>query len=423
MKKLIIILLFFMLSTYSVSYANEIDIDLTGEAAILLDMDTGQILFEKNPHKPMYPASTTKIMTAILALEYGRMDDIVTIDEEIVYLTDGSHIALEPGEELVFEDLLNAVLIESANDAAMAIAKHISGSLEDFAKLMNEKAREIGALNTNFTNPSGLPDENHVTTAYDLGLMAQYAMGIEEFRDIVQNYTYQIPTTNKKNEVRYLRSHNRLLYGTAKINVDGKTVPVKYEGANGIKTGYTNAARSCLVSSAQRGNRSLIGVVLKSEGYDLYVDMHKLLNHGFNNFEKVVVDNKNRFVSNVSILNGEYSLVAGVTEKDFILTLPKGVKDKIEKKIITNEEVTAPIEEGEYLGKVQYFLNNELVGETNIVSTLAVNEIPEKNLKDKLSERWYILVFALFILLWINGNIRRARKKRRRNYIYGIRDN
>ncbi len=162
-------------------------------------MDTGQILYEKDPpHRSMYPASTTKIMTAILALEKGNMDDMVIIDEETVYLTDGSHIALEIGEKVLFKDLVNALLIESANDAAVAIAMHISGNIEEFAELMNHKAKEIGALNTNFTNPSGLPDEKHVTTAYDLSLMAKYAMGIEEFRDIVKNYTYQIPVTNKK---------------------------------------------------------------------------------------------------------------------------------------------------------------------------------------------------------------------------------
>ncbi len=117
--------------------------DLVGEAAILIDMDTGQILYEKNPpHKQLYPASTTKIMTAILALEHGNMNDIVTIDDEVVYLTDGSHIALEPGEELLFKDLLNALLIESANDAALAIAKHISGSIEEFVKLMNIKQKK-----------------------------------------------------------------------------------------------------------------------------------------------------------------------------------------------------------------------------------------------------------------------------------------
>ncbi len=163
----------------------------------------------------LHPASTTKIMTGILAIELANMDDMVTIDDEVVYLTDGSHIALEPGgEQMKFEHLLNALLIESANDTALAIAKHISGSIDEFAKLMNDKAKELGALNTNFVNPNGLTDENHLTTAYDLSLMAKYAMENPTFRQIVCNYTYQIPETNKKTEVRYLKSANKLLYSS-----------------------------------------------------------------------------------------------------------------------------------------------------------------------------------------------------------------
>ncbi|NMB06947.1 MAG: D-alanyl-D-alanine carboxypeptidase [Tissierellia bacterium] len=420
MKKFIIILLLFLFTTYNISFANEMD--LVGEAAILIDMDTGQILYEKNPHKQLYPASTTKIMTAILALEHGNMNDIVTIDDEVVYLTDGSHIALEPGEELLFEDLLNALLIESANDAALAIAKHISGSIEEFVKLMNKKAKEIGALNTNFTNPNGLPDENHVTTAYDLSLMGKYAMEIDEFRNIVKNYTYQIPETNKKNEIRYLKSHNRLLYSNKKILVDGNTVPIKYEGVNGIKTGYTQAAKSCLVTSAERDSQRLIAVVLKSDGYDLYSDIHKLLNYGFNNFEKIIIDNKSRFVDNISILDGEYPLVAGITKEDLILTIPKGTKDKIKRKIIIDESIHAPIKEGQSLGKIEYYLNSNFLGQVNIVSTLSIEKIPDETMRDKLLDKWYVFLILIIVIFWINANIRRRKRRKRKNYLYEIRN-
>lgn len=418
MKKTFIFLALILLTTYNVNYADQLDI--VGEAAILMDMDTGQVLYEKNSHQVMYPASTTKIMTAILALEYGDFNDIVTVDEEIVYLTDGGHIALEPGEELLFKDMLNAILIESANDAAMAMAKHISGSLEEFAVLMNAKAKEIGALNTNFTNPSGLPDDNHVTTAYDLALMGQYAMGIEEFRNIVENYTYQIPLTNKKDEIRYLKSNNRLLYSSKKINVDGQNVPIKYEGVNGIKSGYTNAAKSCLVTSAERDGRNLIAVVLKSDGYELYADLHKLLNHGFDDFHRVVIDNKNQFVENIPIEDGTFSLVAGVTEDDFILTLPKDPNQNISKKFVLDEEIHAPIKKGDVLGKVQYFLDTELLGEINVISTLTVEEIPEPNpsLMERILAKWYFFVIGLILFLWIRNNIRRKRQRKRRAYMY-----
>lgn len=418
MKKILIFLALILLTTYSVTYASQPE--LIGEAAILMDMDTGQILYEKNAHQEMYPASTTKIMTAILALEYGDFDDIVTVDEEIVYLTDGGHIALEPGEELLFEDMLNAILIESANDAAMAMAKHISGSLDEFANLMNAKAEEIGALNTNFTNPSGLPDEAHITTAHDLALIAQYAMGIEEFRNIVENYTYQIPLTNKKDEIRYLKSNNRLLYSSSKINVDGQNVPIIYEGVNGIKSGYTNAAKSCLVTSARRDGRNLLAVVLKSDGYELYADTHKLLNHGFDDFHKVIIDNKNQFVENVPVEEGVHSLVAGITEDDFVLTLPKDPNQNISKKVIFNKEIHAPIKKGDVLGKVQYFLDTTLLGEINIISTLAIEEVPEvsPSLMEKIIGKWYFLMIALILFLWIRSNIRRKRQRKRRSYMY-----
>ncbi len=214
MKNFFCFILLFLLATYNLSYAESLN--LSGESAILIDMDTGQVLYAKNPHMKLQPASTTKIMTGILAIENGNMEDYVTIDDEIVKLTDGSHIALEPGEQVKFKDLLNALLIESANDAALALAKHISGSIDGFVKMMNDKAKEIGALNTNFVNPNGLTDENHLTTAYDLSLMAKYAMRNEIFREVVKNYTYIIPVTNKKNEERYLKSANKLLYSTQK---------------------------------------------------------------------------------------------------------------------------------------------------------------------------------------------------------------
>lgn len=418
MKKFIIVLLFLLLTTYNISLAN--DLTIVGESAILIDWDTGQVLYEKNPHEKLYPASTTKIMTAILALEKGNMEDIVTIDEEIVHLTDGSHIALEPGEKLRFEDLLNALLIESANDAALAIAKHISGSIEEFVKLMNDKAKELGALNTNFVNPNGLPDENHVTTAYDLSLMAKYAMSIDDFRDIVKNYTYQIPVTNKKDEVRYLKSYNRLLYSSNKIDVDGKIVPIKYEGVNGIKTGYTQAAKSCLVTSAERGNQRIIAVVLKSEGNNLYSDMHKLLNYGFNNFEKATISHKNQFVDNIPLIDGEYPLVAGITNEDLTLSIPKGSMDKIERKIYINNEINAPIKKGQSLGTIEYYLEGELLGQTAIVATLNIDKIPLESLLDKILSKWYILLIIGIVFVRIVSVIKHKQRRRRRSSLYKI---
>lgn len=418
LKRLVaLFVLMVILSTYSPSYAD--DLNLSGESAILIDVDTLEILYSKNPHQKLYPASTTKIMTGILAIELGNMDDIVTVDQEVVDLTDGSHIALEPGEELSLEHLINALLIESANDAALAIAKHISGSIDEFVKLMNEKAKAIGALNTNFVNPNGLPHEEHLSTAYDLALMAKYAMENETFREIVKNYTYTIPITNKKSQERNLWSANRLLYSTERINVNGTQTTIKYEGVNGVKTGYTIAAGQCLVTSYEKDGHKLIAVVLKSSGKNIYSDIHKLLNYGTNNFEKVKIGYGNKFIDNFPVENGVIPFVAGITKSDTYYIAEKSKVDLIEEKI-TKNTLEAPISKGQVIGKVEYYLDGRKISETDIISTMDIDLIPVPTLLDKIKSKWYLIVFLLLFLirLW-NLNRRRKRYRRRRTTLFG----
>ena len=418
LKRLVaLFVLMVILSTYSPSYAD--DLNLSGESAILIDVDTLEILYSKNPHQKLYPASTTKVMTGILAIELGNMDDIVTVDQEVVDLTDGSHIALEPGEELSLEHLINALLIESANDAALAIAKHISGSIDEFVKLMNEKAKAIGALNTNFVNPNGLPHEEHLSTAYDLALMAKYAMENETFREIVKNYTYTIPITNKKSQERNLWSANRLLYSTERINVNGTQTTIKYEGVNGVKTGYTIAAGQCLVTSYEKDGHKLIAVVLKSSGKNIYSDVHKLLNYGTNNFEKVKIGYGNKFIDNFPVENGVIPFVAGITKSDTYYIVEKSKVDLIEEKI-TKNTLEAPISKGQVIGKVEYYLDGRKISETDIISTMDIDLIPVPTLLDKIKSKWYLIVFLLLFLirLW-NLNRRRKRYRRRRTTLFG----
>lgn len=418
-KALLLFVLIFLFSTYSFSYAEELN--LSGEGAILIDMDTAEILYEKNSHSQFYPASTTKIMTAILAIEKGNMDDMVTIDQEVVNLTDGTHIALEPGEQLSLEHLLNALLIESANDAALAIAKHISGSIEEFNNLMNEKAKSIGCLNTNFANPNGLPNEEHMTTAYDLALIARYAMQNEKFRSIVKNYTYTIPITNKKTETRYLKSANRILYSNEKIDVDGKLTPIKYDGVNGVKSGYTVVAKQCLVTSLDKNGHKLIAVVLKSDGKNVYSDTHKLLNYGLENFENIKIGFANKFIDNFNINNGVVPFVAGVTKTDFNFIIRKNQKDEIKEKVVINENLEAPISKEQVIGKVEYLLDGKVIGETDIISTMYVEIKPSPSLFKIIFSKWYIFVFILLILCRISAlNRKRRIKRRRRTSMYRI---
>lgn len=425
MKKIAAILIFItILNISSLAYSNATEpffsekLDLTGESAILIDRDSGKVLYEKNSHKRSFPASTTKIMTGILAIEEGELNDIVTIGEEVIEGLDGTHIALEPGEQLTLKELLYALLVESANDAAVAIAIHISGSVESFVDLMNNKAKELGALDTHFVNPNGLPDDNHVSTAYDLSLIANYAMKNDIFSDIVKEYYYIIPETNKKDEERYLKSSNRLLYSNQKIDINGQSRPIKYEGINGIKSGYTVAAQQCLVSSATRKGQRLIAVVLKSEGRDIYSDSHKLLNYGFENFENISLSSVNQFVDNIPVKKGTSSFVAGIVKDNIITTVPKGNMEKVEKKITIFEDNVAPIKKGETLGKIEYFLNDEKLEEADIIATLDVDKMPiKKIILNKLGDIWWVVVIILFIIRRIN-TITRKKKMRKKRKIH-----
>jgi len=413
LKKILAIALLLILITNSVSFADNLDISC--ESAILIDAKTGQVLYEKNSHEKLHPASTTKILTGILTLENANLNDIVTIDEEVVYLTKGAHIALEAGEQLTVKNLLYALLIESANDAAFALAKHISGSVEEFAKLMNEKAKELGAEDSNFVNPNGLSVENHLTTAYDLSLIAKYAMQNETFREIVSNYTYTIPPTNKKSQERVLWSSNKLLYSNDTITVDGKTVRIKYEGITGVKTGYTQEAGNCLVASAQRGNESLIAVALKSN--NIYSDIHKLLDYGFDNFEKVNIAPKDQFVDNIKVDNGTIPVVAGILGEELNRTIPVNSSDKISKKVTLNDEITAPLKKGDVLGKVEYFLEDKYLGSVNIVSTMDIEAIPSPTFFDRLLNNWYlVLIFGFILIRFILVLNKRKKRRKRRSY-------
>ena len=226
---------------------------ITAETGLVMDMQSGQVLFGKDIDKVMYPASTTKILTAIIAIEEAKPDELVSISQR-ASVVEGSAIGLQVGEQIKMEYLLYALMMSSANDAAVAIAEHIAGSVEEFAVMMNQKAREVGAPNSNFVNPNGLPDPQHYTTARDLALIGRYAMQNQEFRHLVATSNHEIER-NLPEEMQpqtWLWNHNRLLY--------------QYAGALGVKTGYTVQAGQCLVGAASREGREMLSVVLKCEG-------------------------------------------------------------------------------------------------------------------------------------------------------------
>lgn len=254
---------------------------LEGDAALLMNEKTGEILYGKNEHDRLYPASTTKILTALLALERGNPEDMIEVGDEVRFRTVGeSSSGLQKGQRLSLQDLIAALMLPSGNDAARTIAKYVTQldighqvAMEDatkhFAKLMNERAEEIGAKNSHFVNPHGLHDAEHYTTAYDLALIAQTARSNTLFRQIVS----EAERTVRTEQATYkFVNRNQLLQNGSEYY---------YEGANGIKTGYTGEAGYCLVASAGRGNTDLIAVVLHSTSSDVWYDAQKMLQYGF----------------------------------------------------------------------------------------------------------------------------------------------
>lgn len=343
--------------------------DIVAESAILIDEDTGQILFEKNKDVPMYPASTTKILTAIIIIEDCNLSDTVTIDADVPYV-DGSGIALEEGEVLTVDQLLHAMLMVSANDAAEALAKHHSGTIEAFAKVMNERAAEYGALNSNFVNPHGLPNENHLTTTYDLAMIAKHAMTNETFRRIVMTPRYEIPPNTVKTETRYLNHSNKFIPGVPGskdlITVRGENVTKGYDLMTGIKSGYTIAARHCFVGAIEKDGRRFISAIIKTEGVNMYIDTRNLLDYGLYSTDKYALYESGESVTDITVKDYDVPLVAQ-NSLSVDLLKDQSVSD-LEKKVTINDNIELPISQGEVLGAVSFLYGPNVIASTPLIA-------------------------------------------------------
>lgn len=295
------------LTSQAVQAEEELSYPFTAEAIVLMDAKSGQLLYNKNENKRLYPASITKIMTALLALESGRLEE-TAVTSELARSVAGNRIYLAEGEETPLIDLIYGLMLNSGNDAAIVIAEHLAGSVEAFADLMNRKAVELGAENTHFVNPHGLHDENHYTTALDMANIARYALQNPLFREIVSTKT--MPWFGEEWHSSLINT-NRLLW--------------EYEGATGIKTGYTNAAGQTFVASAERDGTELIVVLLKAAARQhLWEEATVLLDYGFQHFETVKVWNKGDYYKHTSMGQELFFEV----EEDTYLTLPKGKADR-----------------------------------------------------------------------------------------------
>lgn len=380
---------------------------------VLIDYETGQILFNKNAHEQTYPASTTKVMTAILVLENANLSDTVTIDYDLY--VDGSSMYLLKGESFTVEELLHALLIRSANDAAEALAIHIAGSVEEFADMMNQRAKELGALNTNFTNPHGLPDSKHVTTAYDLAMIAKHAMKFDLFREIVSTNMLTFEPTEQTPETRYYRNTNRFLWGTGignQILYDGKYIDIKYDIIDGIKTGYTGDAGSCLISSGVRDDYRVISVVLGAEGIEVYKDSRTLIDYGHENFSLISLTNNNSESLVASILEGKQGSVDLSIANEKMYAISKDINSNdIKQNVLINENIEAPITKGQVLGKISYSLNGEILEEVDLIANSSIKKLSFIDKALKLSNI-FTGVIILFVLWQVFVAYLRVKKKR-----------
>lgn len=329
---------------------------LSAKSAILIEAQSGKVLYQQNAFVRLPMASTTKIMTAIVAIESGNIGRTVSVSPDAVGI-EGSSVYLYPNEELTLEQLIYALMLESANDAATAIAIEVAGSVEAFAALMNQKAEELGLTATHFTNPHGLDHEEHYTTAYDLACIAAYALKNDTFRKICSTGRMTIPLKGDEG-TRVLVNHNKMLS--------------RYEGAIGVKTGFTKRSGRCLVSAAERDGLTLVAVTLNAP--DDWNDHAKMLGFGFERYENETLAEKGGLTLPLSVVGGdtESVLTANTEALSAMLTKNHG---EISYRIEADHILYAPIARGTVVGKVIYSCDGEDIASSDLIT---LNEVAYK---------------------------------------------
>lgn len=370
MKKALLAILLVLCTFLTVAaYGQDFDLDI--RAAILVEAETGQVLYEKNSAETLPPASITKIMTLLIAMEEIEKGNL-SLDSEIsiskyAESMGGSQIYLAAGTRIKLEDLLKAVTIASANDASVAIAEAIGGTYSNFIRLMNKRAEELGMVNTHFANSTGLPVEHgeHYTTAYDITLMSRELIKYEkvlEWASIWVDYV-QLP------------GRQAMLVNTNKmINY--------YPGMDGLKTGHTSEAGYCLAATAKRDNMRLISVIMGAETEKRREELTaRLLDYGFNAFEKELILRKGEQVHNIEVPDGKKTVTTAEVAEDLYVVYKRGAKGTLQKEIVLREDLKAPIEKGEVLGQELIVQDGEILAQVDLV---AVENIEKANIFTRL---------------------------------------
>lgn len=338
------------------AYAKNIISPSNNSSEIVMEKTTNRVLYEKNAKEKRYMASTTKILTAITIIENCDINKEITITKDTVGV-EGSSIYLEVGEKLTIKDLLYGLMLRSGNDCAETLAVHCSGSIKDFACLMNKTAKKIGANDSNFVTPHGLHDENHYTTAYDLALISCYSMKNDTFREIVGAKSYRIPFTTR-NTVRLLINKNKMLN--------------QFEGSTGIKTGYTKKAGRCLVSSCYRDGMELICVVLNCG--PMFEQSKALLTSCFNNYKMVKVVESDNIIDIIKNSSKNETIYATIMS-DINIPVKKDDSEKLIIKYEYDKNIDIPIKSNTKIGLIKIYLKNNLLFTEKIYTINDVKQI------------------------------------------------
>lgn len=404
---LIIIMLFPPLNVYAESVP-----EIGCKAAYIAEPTTGKIIYEKNAHEKMYPASTTKILTALVVMEKCKMTDIAVVSQNaFTMLPEGaSNANLQIGEQLSISDLLYALLIPSANEAANVLAEHVSGSVTAFAELCNSRAKELGCEILHFTNANGLHDENHYCSAYDLYLIAKECRKHDIFNEIVKTKSFSLPATNVyPGKDRTFKNTNELLLSGV----------YNYPYCTGIKTGHTTPAGECLVASSSYNNLELISVVLggkskNSRGLnERFYDTKKLFEFTYDNYSIKKIAECGETVKTIDVKKAtkETASLDIVVDTDISTILPNEVdKNSIDKSISINEDIVAPIQQNQVLGKITYNADG-LEYTTNLIASHSVEKFPY------WLYNFIVVIITLFIFLLMRRVYKRHSKIKVKNHI------
>ncbi len=337
------------------------DLHLYAQAAVLMDADNGRVLYEKNGYKEMPMASTTKIMTCIVTLENSNPDDIVTVSKYASTMPD-VQLNIREGEQYLLKDLLYSLMLESHNDVAVAIAEHVGGSVEGFAKMMNAKAKELCCEHTNFVTPNGLDADGHYTTAVELAVIASYAIKNEEFLKITNTAVWEIKEL-KNGRSFSVSNKDRFLY--------------MYDGAIGVKTGFTGKAGYCFVGAVDKNDKTLVSAVLACgwpphKNYK-WSDTTELMDYGMDNFELRQIFNADKKFTPAYVVDGKENKVDLYYKGDISLLLSN--KDKVRVVYKVPKAIQAPVAADSEVGSAQYYINDELYTEIPIYTSASIEKI------------------------------------------------